>query len=205
MGEMTSGVDGKGWHVAGNYPPPSAVINHSSWFSLKVNGPGFHLIPYSSDLRALLSYWEAQRGDRLIASRDNITADDIRSVLPTVYMVDVNLEPFDLAYRFLGADIVSRSRGDYTGQRLRDLPSQAPPSQIWRLYEAAVVHQSPHVLFVPLINNPSLYVEMLAMPLSCEDHRVEGLLGGISFELAHRPYDRASQADPTIRSTAEAC
>lgn len=194
MGEATSSIGGKGWHAAGNYPPPSAVIGHSSWFSLKVNGPGFHLIPYSAELRKLLSYWEEQRGDRLIPPLDSIDPDTIRSLLPIVYMVDVGLEPFDLAYRFLGEDIVSRSRGDYTGQRLRDLPSQAPPSQIWRLYESAVVHQSPHVLFVPVINHPSLYVEMLAMPLSYDDHRVHGLLGGIAFDTVHRPYDQNGAA-----------
>ena len=171
MGEVTSGASGKGWHAAGNYPPPSTVIHRSSWLSLKVSGPGFHLIPCSAHLRTLLSYWEQRRGDRLIPTLDSIDPDDIGSLLPIVYVVDVSLEPFDLAYRFLGPDIVSRSRGDYTGQRLRDLPSQAPPSQIWRLYESAVIYQSPHVLFVPLIDHPSLHVEMLAMPLSGKDHR----------------------------------
>ena len=194
MGEMTSGASGKGWHAAGNYPPSSAVIQQSSWFSLKVNGPGFHLIPCSADLRRLLSYWEERRGDRLIPSLGSIDPDDTGALLPSVFMVDVSLEPFDLAYRFLGADIVSRSRGDYTGQRLRDLPSQAPPSQIWRLYESAVLHQSPQALFVPLIDHPSLHVEMLAMPLSGKDHRVDRLIGGIAFELVHRPYDQNSSA-----------
>lgn len=194
MGEVTSSASTKGWHAAGNYPPPSAVINQSSLLSLKVSGPGFHLIPCSADLRRLLSYWEERRGDRLIPPLDSIERDDIHSLLPIVYMIDVSLEPFDLAYRFLGVDIVNRSRGDYTGQRLRDLPSQAPPSQIWRLFESAVAHQSPHVLFVPLINHPSLYVEMLAMPLCCDDHRVHGLLGGISFDLVHRPYDQGRSA-----------
>ena len=188
MGEMTSGASGKGWHAAGNYPPSSAVIHRSSWFSLKVNGPGFHLIPCSADLRMLLSHWEERRGDRLIPSLDSMGPDAAGALRPFVYLVDVSLEPFDLAYRFLGADIVSRSRGDYTGQRLRDLPSQAPPSQIWRLYESAVVHQSPHALFVPLIDHPGLHVEMLAMPLSGKDHRVGRLIGGISFDLIHRPH-----------------
>ena len=45
MGEITSGASGKGWHAAGNYPPSSAAVHRSSWLSLKVNGPGFHLIP----------------------------------------------------------------------------------------------------------------------------------------------------------------
>ena len=196
MGQVTAlDVIGKGWHAASNYPPSSAVIHQFRWFSLKVNGPGFHLIPCSAHLRTLLAYWEERRGDRLIPALKSIEPDDIRALLPIIYMVDVSLEPLDLAYRLLGSDIVSRSQGDYTGQRLRDLPSQAPPSQIWRLYESAVVHQSPHVLFVRLIDHPSLHVEMLALPLSCKDHRVDTLLGGISFDLVYRPYDESrSQA-----------
>lgn len=190
MDEMTSGASGKGWHAAGDYPPSSAVIHRSAWFSLKVNGPGFHLIPCSADLRRLLACWEERRGDRLIPSLDSMDPDGAGALRPVVYQVDVRLEPFDLAYSFLGADIVSRSRGDYTGQRLRDLPSQAPPSQIWRLYESAVAHQSPQALFVPLIDHPGLHVEMLAMPLSGKDHRVDRLIGGICFDLVHRPYDR---------------
>ena len=194
MGEITSGASGKGWHAAGNYPPSSAAVHRSSWLSLKVNGPGFHLIPCSADLRLLLSYWEERRGDRLIPSLNSMDPGAAGALRPIVYQVDVRLEPFDLAYSFLGADIVSRSRGDYTGQRLRDLPSQAPPNQIWRLYESAVIHQSPHALFVPLIDHPGLHVEMLAMPLSGKDHRVGGLIGGICFDPVHRPYvrDRAA-------------
>lgn len=194
MNEGTSGAHGKGWHAAGNYPLPSAIVRQSGLCALKVTGPGFHLIPYSARLRNLLSFWEERRGDRLIPSLDSIEPADTGAHRPIVYMVDVSLEPFDLAYRFLGTDIVNRSRGDYTGQRLRDLPSQAPPSQIWRLYQSAVVHQSPHVLFVPLIDHPSLHVEMLAMPLSGRDHRVDRLLGGISFNLVHRPYGQSRSA-----------
>ena len=194
MSEGTSGVEGKGWHAAGNVPLPSAIVQQSSWFSLKVNGPGFHLIPYAARLRSLLSFWEDRRGDRLIPPLDSIEPSNTGALQPIVYVVDVNPEPFDPAYRFLGVDIVDRSRRDYTGLRLRDLPSQAPPSQIWRLYEAAVVHQSPQALFVPLIDHPSLHVEMLAMPLSGKDHRVDRLLGGISFDLVHRPYDQSRTA-----------
>lgn len=195
MGEANTAGIGKGWHAARNYPPASAVIQESRWFSLKVNGPGFHLIPCSADLRRLLSYWEEQRGDRLIPAFKSIDPDDVRALLPIIFLVDVSVEPLDMAYRHLGPDIVSRSQGDYAGQRLHDLPSQAPPSQIWRLYEAAVVHQSPHVLFVPLIDHPSLHVEMLAMPLASKDHRVDTILGGISFDLVYRPYDEGrSQA-----------
>ena len=191
MDEATTGGIGKGWHAARNYPPSSAVIQQSRWFSLKVTGPGFHLVPCSADLRGLLSYWEEQRGERVIPSMPSIDPDDIRPLLPIVFLVDVSLEPFDLAYRHLGSDIVSRSQRDYASERLRDLPSQAPPSQIWRLYESAVLNQSPHALFVPLINHPSLHVEMLAMPLAYKDHRVDTLLGGISFDLVYRPYDES--------------
>ena len=189
MDEAGAVDSGKGWHAARNYPPASAVIQQAKWFSLKVNGPGFHLIPCSADLRRLLSYWEEQRGDRLIPAFKTIDPDDVRPLLPITFLVDVSQEPLDMAYRHLGSDIVSRSRGDYAGLRLRDLPSQAPPSQIWRLYEAVVVHQSPHVLFVPLIDHPSLHVEMVAMPLASKDHRVDTIVGGISFDLVYRPYD----------------
>ena len=121
-------------------------------------------------------------------SRRQIDPLDVPRHLPFVYMVDVHHEPFDLVYRLLGTGIVGRSAGDYTGRPLRDLPSQAPPSQIWSLYEATVMHQSPQALFVPLISDPEAHVEMLAMPLSSDGHRVDILLGGISFDLVHRPY-----------------
>ena len=44
---------------------------------------------------------------------------------------------------------------------------------------------------MPLINRPSLHVEMLAMPLAVKDHRADRLIGGISFDLVHRPYGQS--------------
>lgn len=188
MGNVITSDNGKGWLSTDESPRLSTPADQAG-VSLKVNGPGFHLIPCAALLRDLLSYWENQRTDRLMPARRNVDAADIPTLLPFVYMVDVDMDPIDFTYRLMGSGIVARSKGDYTGLRLRDLPSQAPPSQIWSLFEAAVIHQSPQALFVPLIAHPNLHVEMLAMPLSCDDHRVDILLGGISFDLIYQPYD----------------
>ena len=189
----------KGWHLPDVAPslapsllaPALAPAPTPIRFPLKVSGPGCHPVPHAPLLKNLLAYWERQRGARVMPARRDIDPAQIPRLLPFVFMVDVASDPLDLSYRLLGTGIVRRSKGDYTGQRLRDLPSQAPPSQIWNLYTAAAIQRSPQALFVPLIGHPHAHVEILAMPLSSDGHDVDILLGGVSFDLVYCP-----QGDP---------
>lgn len=188
MRDANLSTGSKGWPSTESFPLRPADSRHGRQ-PVTVMGTGFHPRPGAALLGHLLTYWEATRGDNPMPARQDIDPMAIPKILPFVFMIDVRRDPFDFVYRLIGTGIVARSRGDYTGRPLRDLPCQAPPSQIWSLYENTVLEQSPQALFVPLITDPNAYVEILAMPLSSDGHKVDILLGGISFDLIYRPYD----------------
>ena len=189
MKNVISNNGEKGWLFKRDFR-----IKRSKWLNLthqvKVTGTDFHLVPWSTLLRDLMQYWESRRGDDLMPSRRDVDPVSIPPLLPYVFMVDVADCPLDFSYRLLGTGIVANSQRDYTGERLVDIPSQAPPSQIWNLYESTVRNKSPRCLFVPLLNKLGAHVEMLAMPLSQDGFNINILLGGISFDLIDKPYDK---------------
>jgi len=139
--------------------------------------------PRGESVLAGLRYWEQQRRGKPLPSRLDIDPHDIAPLLPQVYLVNVAYDPLDFQYRLLGTEIVDHSVADYTGRRLRDLPEQRPPSQIWALYKEAVEGRRPVCTRVPYLHIPGRSVEMLATPLSSDGQRVDMLFGVIEFEV----------------------
>ena len=113
--------------------------------------------------------------------RSDLDPLDIPSILPHVYLVDVGHEPLDFSYRLLGTEIVKRSRRDYTGRRIADLPDQKSPSQIWSLYRKAVVDSAPVTAMIPYVQVPGRFVEVLAAPLSADGREVDMIFGAVDF------------------------
>ena len=138
--------------------------------------------PGGAIIMAGLRYWERQRGGKAMPSREEIDPLDIPSLLPQVYLVNVSYDPIDFQYRLIGTDIVDHSTADYTGRRLRDLPEQRPPSQIWSLFNQAVEECRPITTRIPYLHIPGRSVEKLAAPLSSNGQRVDMLFGVIEFE-----------------------
>ena len=176
----------KGWELKGDFKVKRPEISELQ-SRFKISGSNCHLIPQASLLLDIMQYWESRRNNNFMPARADIDPISIPH-LPYVFLVNVDYCPIDFTYRLLGTGIVSNSRYDYTGERLVNLPSQAPPSQVWNLYESVVINQSPQCLFVPLLNYPTLYIEIIALPLCENESNINILFGGISFNLIERPY-----------------
>ena len=138
--------------------------------------------PETARGRHLLDYWKTAAGKRPWPRRVDIEPGDITSLLPNILMLDVSHDPLDFQYRLIGTAITERSERDYTGERVRDLPMQKPPSLIWTLYETAALQKKPACAHVPYRDEQIRYVEMLALPISCDGQGINMLIGSVVFD-----------------------
>ncbi|RED45130.1 PAS domain-containing protein [Aestuariispira insulae] len=139
------------------------------------------IAPQSSINRRVRAYWDSLAKDGLPARRD-IEPADIPALLPHIYLVEVSYEPLDFQYRLIGTAIVERSARDYTGTSIRDIPMQAPPSQIWSLYETVATTGQPTCTLIPYRDEKDRFVEKQCLPLSSDGTTIDMLLGSIVFE-----------------------
>ena len=130
----------------------------------------------------VLQYWQSLADGGKLPARADMDPLDIPDLLPHLYLVEVRHDPLDFRYRLLGTAIVERSQRDYTGQSIRDLPLQAPPSLIWSLFEATVREKAPTCTLIPYRNEKTRFVEKQCLPLSSDGITVDMLMGSITFE-----------------------
>ncbi len=137
--------------------------------------------PQGRFVAAAHDYWKRIRGEFRMPARADLDPLDIPGLLSHVVLIDVGHDPLEFGYRLIGTEIVKRSRGDYTGKKLADLPEQRAPSQIWSLYRKAVIETADATALIPYVHIPGRFVEMLAAPLSNDGRTVNMLFGAIDF------------------------
>ena len=84
-------------------------------------------------LSLLYAYWDGKRGDRRFPGRSDLDPVDIPSLLPSIFLVAVHRDPFDLVFRLAGGVLTACYGSTMTGDRLIDLPGSATAE----LYEQA--------------------------------------------------------------------
>ena len=75
----------------------------------------------SEALRRLFDYWQALRGERFAPSWREVDPGAIKSLLPHIIVAELEQEPFDVRFRFVGTTIVEAYGEDFMGRSLRSL------------------------------------------------------------------------------------
>ena len=134
------------------------------------------------NIRAL-DYWNKQRGDRVMPARADLDPADIMNILPNVILLDVKPEPLDFRYRLIGAAITNNLNSDLSGQWMRDIPYQAPPSLIHGACRRVLEERHPISSNVPYVgpNKGFLSAEGVIMPLSVDGKAVNMLLITVDY------------------------
>jgi hypothetical protein len=84
-----------------------------------------------SDLVKLLhSWWEAARGESDIPDRADLQPEEMRRLLPYLFIADAEHDPFRVRYRLMGTRAVEVTGFDVTGHYLDELLN-AEPDQPW--------------------------------------------------------------------------
>jgi len=73
-------------------------------------------------LASLLAYWQQRRGSRTMPARADIEPADLKTLLPNIFMVDVEYAPFRLRYRLIGSALVDVLGHDIKGKYLDEMP-----------------------------------------------------------------------------------
>jgi hypothetical protein len=130
-----------------------------------------------SDLRFVLDYWFAKRGNRLAPARADIDPVDIAPVLPRVMLVDVSTDPVDFRFRLAGTGLFKIHGAELTNKRALDLEPPAYGALIHRLYCDALERRAPlvHRLLIECETRRSAYLR-ITLPLSEDGAAINRLL-----------------------------
>jgi hypothetical protein len=75
----------------------------------------------SQMVRALHAWWHAHRGPNGVPDRRDLDPAALRSLLPNLFIVDIEPAPFRVRYRLVGTKAVRNSGFDFTGRYLDEL------------------------------------------------------------------------------------
>src|SRR5262245_27147770 len=87
-------------------------------------------------------YWLSRRGERRMPRRSDISPTDIPSLLPMLFLVDLEHDPFRVRYRLVGTSAVEMSGRDYTGLYLDEIRFNKP-DELLALYRQAADERRP--------------------------------------------------------------
>jgi hypothetical protein len=77
---------------------------------------------WSDETLAFYRYWESiAPAEGVLPGRQHVRPEDLRKLLPYLWMVDVGEGPRDYRYRLVGTSVVNWVGADYTGRLLREV------------------------------------------------------------------------------------
>jgi hypothetical protein len=143
--------------------------------------------PRHRKLLSLLEYWMEKKAGRFAPARRDIHPEEMRELLPHVFLVDVEERPIRFRFRLVGTDIVQSFGIDLTGRYIEELDfSDRPPSML-ACYAAVVTTREPscHAVHFTRGSGRHLSYERMILPLSSDGTAVDMLLGGVCFDEAY--------------------
>jgi hypothetical protein len=140
--------------------------------------------PPNPILKQAFAYWDGRRNRTPMPARRDLDPLDIPHLLPWLMLTDVLRNPLDFRYRLIGTGIVARSRRDFTGARLSELPHTGPGSTVWR-HRREVVETGRPVFAIPPYTGADetvLRVMGIHMPLSEDGETVNMIFSVVVYD-----------------------
>lgn len=177
----------KEWPVRANIEAIPRPANHANsgiakaapQHSGKEFGKDFDLRPKTPQLRSLFDYWNRKRGRRPFILRSELEPREIMSLLPLIFILDVQNDPRRYRIRLMGTEIVQRFGGEYTGRYLDDLDFGAAKAQVLADYDRVADSVEPHLAFSEYAQQGRgrIQAERLALPMSTDGRYADRVLG----------------------------
>ena len=141
------------------------------------------LDPREQELKDLLAYWDARRGERSMPARADIDPADIPSLLAHIVLVETGETLDDFRYRLCGTEFCRGFENERTGMRFADLPQIENFERVYEGYWCTHVEQRPHYFHGQIVSPSRSFIKYsrLTLPLSADGHRVDIILGGFVF------------------------
>jgi hypothetical protein len=126
-------------------------------------------------VRSLHAWWNDKRGEDDVPDRSALHPDEIKPLLPCLFICDAEHKPFRVRYRLVGTRAVEVTGVDITGRYLDELLS-AEPDQPWmNHYRTAYLSRKPLLgaTTVPTASGAMFTYEFGIFPLRNGGHAIE--------------------------------
>lgn len=131
-------------------------------------------------LQKLRAYWDAKRGARPYPSRDDIDPMELRFILGSLILIDVEQDPLRFRYRLFGSEIARRQGFDMTGKYLDQHPWPELAAMALETYRQVLGTGLPaHIQRRGLVDGNTVNHISLVLPLG--HTQVEMLMAGVVF------------------------
>lgn len=131
-------------------------------------------------LQQLYAYWDEKRAGRPYPAREDIDVLDLRFIIGSLLLVNIEFEPLRFRYRLFGTDVAQRQGFDMTGKYLEQHPWPELAAMARQAYvEIMDSHQPALIQRHGLIGEQYVDHQSLILPLGHD--RVEMILIGVVF------------------------
>jgi hypothetical protein len=126
-------------------------------------------------VRALHAWWEAHRGASGIPDRSAVDPADLKPLMPSLFIAEVEHAPFRIRYRLVGTRAVAITGFDITGRYLDELLSGQPDVPWPEYYRTVYESRAPLLgsVVVPATSGGTFAYEFGIFPLTKGGTRVE--------------------------------
>ena len=137
----------------------------------------------------LLEQWNEKRGTRRMPGRQDFDPTELGPHLGHLILIDVEHDPLRLRYRLIGTAITSLMQRDNTGRYYDEIYEPALLESIYESFHWIFAHRAPlrshGEAFYP---DKNFYTyEVINLPLSDDDDKVNMILGELIFHRMTRP------------------
>ena len=144
------------------------------------------VLPRDPDLLRLFRLWQVTRRHRSMPARDDFDADDLRPLLPHLFLIDAN-PPFQYRTWLMGQALVAFHGRDFTGKFLCECFEPDQARRLASTYDLLVARPKPlcRAGFVYWQKEKSLCrYESVMLPLSSDGRAVTMILGASKYRSA---------------------
>ena len=142
----------------------------------------------SPRIHRLHDYWQQQRGRQggQLPRRSDIAPDDIKDLLPSIMIVDVEHDPLRFRYRLVGTRVVEYNGAEFTGRYLGEI-GWPEEQDLMDSYAAVVNSREPifGLLDWGLISGAVGRCEFARLPLSEDGDSVSQILAMEDYDFPH--------------------
>ena len=133
---------------------------------------------------ALLQYWNKVRGTRDFPSRDDIDPAALKPLLPHLFMLTAEYEPFRVCYRLVGTEIVRFAKFDFTGRYADALHFQDDAGADWTSFyrESMEARRPGHGIYHWSVDGLRRWIEFLICPLSSDGTVIDRFIALEDYE-----------------------
>jgi hypothetical protein len=132
-------------------------------------------------VRQAYEYWLSKSAGGLLPSRSDIKPQELRGLLPSIFLIDVTQVPLTFTFRVVGTQLTQWAGREYTGFAFSDGDGEPNWKLVFDDYRSVVEKRLPRrdERKAPWVSNEFYRFERMVAPLSNSGSTVDVLFGAL--------------------------